>query len=62
VEYYVLQNFAKIERDWVEALCATIAENAGLLAKGQDAAFQNKVPLTMQAKGFLSKAKDLEGN
>ena len=33
--------------------CATIiADNAGLLAKGQDASFQNKVHLAMQAKGF----------
>jgi PTH1 family peptidyl-tRNA hydrolase len=52
VEYYVLQDFAKAERDWVETLCATIGENAGLVAKGQDASFQNKVHLAMQAKGF----------
>ena len=33
--------------------CATIiADNAELLAKGQDASFQNKVHLAMQAKGF----------
>ena len=55
VEYYVLQDFAKAERDWVEALCATIAENAGLVAKGQDATFQNKVHLVIQAKGFFDK-------
>jgi PTH1 family peptidyl-tRNA hydrolase len=60
VEYYVLQNFAKAEQDWVEALCATVAENAALLAKGQDATFQNKVHLTMQAKGFQSENRDLE--
>ena len=53
VEYYVLQDFAKAERDWVEALCATIGDNAGLVAKGQDASFQNKVHLALQAKGFL---------
>ena len=55
VEYYVLQNFAEDEQDWVEALCATIAENAGLVAKRQDATFQNKVHLAMQAKGFFDK-------
>src|SRR6185312_3725321 len=52
VESYVLQNFAKDERPWVEALCEIVADNAGLLAKGQDATFQNKVHLSMVAKGF----------
>jgi PTH1 family peptidyl-tRNA hydrolase len=49
----VLNDFAKDERPWVEALCAIIADNAELLAKGQDASFQNKVHLAMQAKGFF---------
>jgi PTH1 family peptidyl-tRNA hydrolase len=53
VHGYVLNDFAKSERDWVEALCGIIADNAGLLAKGADATFQNKVHLAMQAKGFL---------
>jgi peptidyl-tRNA hydrolase, PTH1 family len=53
VHSYVLNDFAKSERDWVETLCEVIADNAGLLAKGQDASFQNKVHLAMQAKGFL---------
>src|SRR6202790_5654321 len=54
VQMYVLNDFAKSERDWVEALCAVIADDAGLLAKGEDASFQNKVHLAMQAKGFLA--------
>jgi PTH1 family peptidyl-tRNA hydrolase len=49
---HVLGDFAKSERPWVEALCDIIAENAGLIAKGEDASFQNKVHLAMQAKGF----------
>jgi peptidyl-tRNA hydrolase, PTH1 family len=49
---YVLGNFAKSERDWVSALCDVIADNAALLAQGQDASFQNKVHLAMDAKGF----------
>src|SRR6267154_1541043 len=53
VHGYVLSDFAKAERDWVEALCGVIADNAALLAKGEDASFQNKVHLAMQAKGFL---------
>jgi PTH1 family peptidyl-tRNA hydrolase len=53
VQMHVLSDFAKSERAWVEALCTIIADNAGLLAKGQDASFQNKVHLSMQAKGFF---------
>jgi peptidyl-tRNA hydrolase, PTH1 family len=49
---HVLSDFAKAERPWVEALCDIIADNAGLIAKGDDASFQNKVHLAMQAKGF----------
>jgi peptidyl-tRNA hydrolase, PTH1 family len=49
---YVLGDFAKAEHPWVEALCDIIADNAVMLAKGEDAGFQNKVHLAMQAKGF----------
>jgi len=52
VEHYVLQDFAKSERPWVEALCEITADNAGLLAEGKDSTFQNKVHLAMSAKGF----------
>jgi PTH1 family peptidyl-tRNA hydrolase len=55
VHGYVLGDFAKVERPWVEALIEVIADNAGLLARGDDATFQNKVHLAMQAKGFESK-------
>jgi PTH1 family peptidyl-tRNA hydrolase len=53
VHAHVLNDFAKDERPWVEALCGIIADNADLLAKRQDASFQNKVHLGMQAKGFF---------
>ncbi|MFL6822664.1 MAG: aminoacyl-tRNA hydrolase [Xanthobacteraceae bacterium] len=53
VEPYVLSNFDKDEWPWVEAVCALVADNAELLAKDQDASFQNKVHLGMQAKGFF---------
>ena len=58
VHAHVLNDFAKDERPWVEALCAIIADNADLLMKGQDASFQNKVHLGMQAKGFDPNATD----
>ena len=53
VHAYVLNDFAKDERPWVEAMCGVIADNAELLAKDQDASFQNKVHLAMRAKGFF---------
>jgi PTH1 family peptidyl-tRNA hydrolase len=52
VHPYVLSDFAKSERDWVETLTGVIADNAELLARGEDASFQNKVHLAMAAKGF----------
>jgi peptidyl-tRNA hydrolase, PTH1 family len=54
VHPYVLSDFAKYERGWVEALTDIIASNAELLALGQDSSFQNKVHLAMTAKGFGS--------
>jgi PTH1 family peptidyl-tRNA hydrolase len=52
VHAYVLSDFAKSDRPWVEALIGIIADNADLLARGEDASFQNKVHLAMDAKGF----------
>jgi len=53
VQHYVLQDFAKSEREGFATLCTVIADNADLLAKGQDASFQNKVHLALEAKGFV---------
>jgi peptidyl-tRNA hydrolase, PTH1 family len=61
VHGYVLSDFAKDERPWVEALREAIADNAGLLAAGRNSTFQNKVHLAMQAKGFFDK-EDGDGN
>jgi PTH1 family peptidyl-tRNA hydrolase len=52
VQPYVLQDFPKSESAWVETLCGLIADNAEMLARGEDASFQNKVHLAMAAKGF----------
>ena len=52
MEAYVLQDFAKSERPWVEALCEIVADNVALLIEGKDSTFQNKVHLSMSAKGF----------
>jgi PTH1 family peptidyl-tRNA hydrolase len=55
VHSYVLSDFSKADRPWVEALCSVIADNAGLLAAAKDSTFQNKVHLAMEAKGFSDK-------
>jgi peptidyl-tRNA hydrolase, PTH1 family len=52
MERYVLQDFAKTDWPWVEALCGVVADNAGLLVEGKDSTFQNRVHLAMDAKGF----------
>ena len=58
VQHYVLSDFAKAERGWVEAVIATLADNADVLARGEDATFQNKVHLAMVAKGFGDQIDD----
>lgn len=52
VHGYVLNDFAKSEERWVDALGDGVARNAGLLAKGDDAGFQNRIHLFMEAAGF----------
>lgn len=52
VHGYVLNDFAKSEQPWVEDLCRAVADAAELLAKGDDASFQNKVHLAMEGRGW----------
>ncbi|HTV35495.1 MAG TPA: aminoacyl-tRNA hydrolase, partial [Xanthobacteraceae bacterium] len=52
VHAYVLSDFAKSERPWVEALTSIVADNAELIVRDEGASFQNKVHLAMAAKGF----------
>ncbi|WP_439497737.1 aminoacyl-tRNA hydrolase [Bosea sp. (in: a-proteobacteria)] len=51
VHPYVLNDFGKAEQPWVEDLCTACADFAALLAAGDDAGFQNKVHLFMDARG-----------
>ncbi len=53
---FVLSDFAKSEGGWVEAVCHAVAEAAPLLVEGQDASFQNKTHLAIEAAGFGEKA------
>ena len=52
---YVLSDFAKSEAGWVGAVCQAIADAAPLLVDGQDASFQNKTHLAIEAAGFGDK-------
>ena len=60
VHSYVLNDFGKGERAWVETLCDAIARNASLLVAGDDAGFQNRVHLAMAAAG-VGEVKPLGG-
>jgi PTH1 family peptidyl-tRNA hydrolase len=62
VQHYVLSDFAKSDRGWVNALVAIIGDNADLIARGQDASFQNKVHLAMVAKGYGQPEREEESN
>ncbi len=53
---FVLSDFAKSEAGWVEAVCRAVADAAPLLVEGQDASFQNKTHLAIEAAGFGEKA------
>ncbi len=52
VHGFVLNDFGRAEMDWVSTLCDAIAKNAPLLVKGEDAGFQNRIHLAMDAAGF----------
>jgi len=52
VHDFVLSDFGRGERAWVDALCVAVADNAALLARREDASFQNRVHLRMEAAGF----------
>ncbi len=50
VHGHVLGDFAKADREWLDVLLDTIADNAGLLAKGDDNSFMNRVTLALRDK------------
>ena len=60
VHGYVLRDFAGDERPWAEDLCDACGSHAALLAAGDDAGFQNKVHLTMAARGWREGKAGLE--
>ena len=56
VHDYVLSDFAKSEAGWVEAVCQRDRRGRAALAAGQDASFQNKTHLAIEAAGFGEKS------
>lgn len=52
VHGYVLRDFAKAEQPWVDDLCRAVADDAAVLTCGDDAGFQNRVHLAMDARGW----------
>ena len=51
VHGHVLSDFAKADRDWLDPLMEAIADNAGMLAKGDDNGFMNKLALAVPGGG-----------
>lgn len=50
VHGHVLGDFAKGDREWLDVLLDAIADGAGLLAKGDDNSFMNRVTLALRDK------------
>jgi PTH1 family peptidyl-tRNA hydrolase len=47
VHGYVLGDFTKADRDWLDPMLASVADNADMLANGDNAGFMNKVSLAV---------------
>ncbi|MER8978882.1 aminoacyl-tRNA hydrolase [Mesorhizobium sp. M0870] len=50
VQHHVLGNFAKADREWLDPLLDAIADNAAMIAKGDESGFMNKTSLAVQGK------------
>jgi peptidyl-tRNA hydrolase, PTH1 family len=50
VQNHVLGDFAKSDRVWLEPLMDAIADNAGMLVKGEDSQLMNKLTLAVGGK------------
>lgn len=60
VSNYVLGDFAKSDRDWLEPLLDEIARHADLLAEGKDSQFANKLTLALEPEKAQRKEKKSE--
>jgi PTH1 family peptidyl-tRNA hydrolase len=50
VHGYVLGDFAKVDREWLDLLLDALADNAEMLVKGEDSQFMNKLALAVGGK------------
>ncbi len=57
VTNYVLGDFAKADRDWLEPLLGEIAAHSDLLAAGRDSQFANKLTLALEPQKAQRKEK-----
>ena len=48
VHGHVLGDFSKGDQEWLDVLIDAIGDNAGLIAKGDDSSFMNRVTLTLR--------------
>ncbi len=62
VHTYVLHDFGKEERGWVDDLCRACADHVPLLVAGDDGHFQTKVALAMDQKGWDDVKRLGQGN
>ena len=58
VHGYVLRDFARSDRAWLEPLLGAVADEADLLASGDFATFMNRVHLALPGRDKGKKAKD----
>ncbi|WP_152505772.1 aminoacyl-tRNA hydrolase [Labrenzia sp. THAF35] len=61
VSNYVLGDFAKADRDWLEPLLMEVADQAPLLAEGKDSQFANKLTLALEPEKAQRKGKSQDG-
>jgi PTH1 family peptidyl-tRNA hydrolase len=50
-----LSDFSKADQPWLDAVIDAVARNAGALADGEPASFQNHVHMAMDDAGFVEK-------
>jgi PTH1 family peptidyl-tRNA hydrolase len=51
VIHHVLNDFAKADAAWLDPLLAAVADNIGLLLKGDDNSFMNRLTIAVQGDG-----------
>jgi PTH1 family peptidyl-tRNA hydrolase len=61
VHNYVLGDFSKSDRTWLDPLLETLADNAEMLVKGEDSQLMNKLALAVGAKPDDEPAKPQKG-